>query len=33
MSVAWVDALETGAPDLVGAWRGIEAGELLTVRR
>jgi hypothetical protein len=29
----WVDALEPGAPDVVAAWRGIEAGRLLDVRR
>ncbi len=29
----WVDALETGAPDIVAAWRGIEAGRLIEVRR
>ena len=33
MSLAWVDALEPGAPDVVAAWRGIEAGQLITVRR
>lgn len=33
MSLAWVDALEPGAPDIVNAWRGIEAGQLITVRR
>ena len=33
MSVAWVEALEPGAPDIVAAWRGIEEGELITVRR
>ena len=30
---AWVDALEPGAPDIVAAWRGIAAGELIGVRR
>ena len=30
---AWVDALEAGAPDIVAAWRGIEAGRLIGVRR
>ena len=29
----WVDALEPGAPDIVGAWRGIEEGRFLEVRR
>jgi hypothetical protein len=29
----WVDALERDAPDVVAAWRGIEAGVFLTVRR
>jgi hypothetical protein len=33
VSDAWVDALERGAPDVVAAWRGIEAGQLITVRR
>jgi hypothetical protein len=33
VSDAWVDALEPGAPDVVAAWRGIEAGKLITVRR
>ena len=30
---AWVDALEPGAPDIVAAWRGIAAGQLIGVRR
>jgi hypothetical protein len=30
---AWVDALETGAPDVVTAWRAIEVGETEEVRR
>lgn len=30
---AWVDILEQDAPDVVGAWRGIEAGRFLAVRR
>jgi hypothetical protein len=30
---AWVDALEPGAPDIVAAWRGIETGRLIEVRR
>jgi hypothetical protein len=29
----WLDALETGAPDAVAAFRGIEAGAFLSVRR
>jgi len=29
----WVDVLEPGAPDIVGAWRGIEVGRALEVRR
>lgn len=29
----WIDALEPGAPDIVAAWRGIDAGEFLSVRR
>jgi hypothetical protein len=29
----WVDALEPGAPDIVAAWRGIEAGRFISVRR
>jgi hypothetical protein len=28
-----VDALEPGAPDIVAAWRGIDAGAFLSVRR
>jgi hypothetical protein len=30
---AWVDALEPGASDIVAAWRGIDAGAFLSVRR
>ena len=30
---AWVGALEPGAPDIVAAWRGVEAGRVATVRR
>jgi hypothetical protein len=30
---AWLDELETGAPDPVAAFRGIEAGKFITVRR
>ena len=33
MTTAWVDALEPGAPDVVAAWRGIDAGAFLSVRR
>lgn len=33
MSADWLADLESGAPDVVGAWRGIEAGRFLTVRR
>jgi len=29
----WVDALERGAPDVVAAWRGIDEGEFISVRR
>ena len=29
----WVDALEPGAPDVIAAWRGIEAGRFVSVRR
>lgn len=29
----WVDALEAGAPDIVAAWRNIEEGRFITVRR
>jgi hypothetical protein len=29
----WVDDLEADAPDVVGAWRGIEVGRFMTVRR
>jgi len=32
-TVTWVDELEIDAPDVVGAWRGIEAGRFVTVRR
>jgi len=31
--VAWVDELEPGAPDVVAAWRGIDAGHFISVRR
>jgi len=30
---SWADALETGAPDIVAAWRGIGAGRFIEVRR
>ena len=33
MAGDWIDELERDAPDIVAAWRGIEAGQLLTVRR
>jgi hypothetical protein len=29
----WVDTLESGAPDVVAAWRGIDAGRPISVRR
>lgn len=29
----WIDALEPGAPDIVAAWRGIDAGRFISVRR
>ena len=29
----WIDALEPGAPDIVAAWRGIDAGRIISVRR
>jgi len=29
----WADALEPAAPDVVAAWRGIDEGRLLSVRR
>jgi len=29
----WVDALEPGASDIVAAWRGIESGHVIEVRR
>lgn len=29
----WVDSLEPGAPDVVAAWRGIEVGRSIGVRR
>jgi DinB superfamily len=30
---AWVDALEPAAPDVVAAWRGIDEGRFISVRR
>jgi hypothetical protein len=30
---SWVDAIEPGAPDIVAAWRGIDAGRFIEVRR
>lgn len=33
MGEGWVDALAADAPDVVGAWRGIEEGAFLSVRR
>ena len=33
MSARWIDELEETAPDVVGAWNGIEAGQFLSVRR
>ncbi|HET7472199.1 MAG TPA: DinB family protein [Candidatus Limnocylindrales bacterium] len=33
MAATWVDELARDAPDVVGAWRGIDAGRFLTVRR
>jgi hypothetical protein len=32
-TATWVDAIEPGAPDIVAAWRGIDAGAFLSVRR
>jgi DinB superfamily len=29
----WVDALAAGAPDVVAAWRGIDEGRFISVRR
>lgn len=29
----WIDALEPGAPDIVAAWRGIDGGRFIAVRR
>lgn len=33
MGPAWLDALEAGAPDPVAAFRNVEAGKFITVRR
>lgn len=33
MTADWVAALEAGAPDVVAAWRGIDEGRLIAVRR
>jgi hypothetical protein len=33
MTYAWVRALEPEAPDIVAAWRGIDEGQFLSVRR
>ncbi|MGK2851565.1 MAG: DinB family protein [Candidatus Limnocylindrales bacterium] len=33
MTADWVAALEPGAPDVVAAWRGIDEGQLISVRR
>jgi hypothetical protein len=30
---SWLDELEAGAPDIVGAYRNVEAGKFITVRR
>ncbi len=32
-TATWVDALAPGAPDVAAAWRGIEEGEFISVRR
>ncbi len=32
-TTTWVDALEPGAPDIVAAWRGIDEGRFIEVRR
>jgi hypothetical protein len=29
----WVDALESSAPDVIAAWRGVDAGRFISVRR
>ncbi len=33
VTATWVDALEAGAPDVVAAWRGIDSGAFISVRR
>jgi hypothetical protein len=33
VETTWVEELEVDAPDIVGAWRGIEVGRFMTVRR
>ncbi|GAC1669132.1 MAG: hypothetical protein NVS9B8_11820 [Candidatus Limnocylindrales bacterium] len=33
MTAGWISALERDAPDIVAAWRGIEAGRFVSVRR
>ncbi len=33
MAPLWIDELERTAPDIVAAWRGIEAGRFISVRR
>ena len=33
MTADWTTELERDAPDIVGAWRGIEAGRFISVRR
>ena len=33
MTLVWLDALEGAAPDVVGAYRNVEAGRFITVRR
>lgn len=33
MTADWVGDLEAGAPDVVAAWRGIDEGKLISVRR
>ncbi|MEX2184290.1 MAG: DinB family protein [Chloroflexota bacterium] len=33
MTGGWVRALEPGAPDIVAAWRGIDEGKFISVRR
>jgi DinB superfamily len=33
MTIGWVGALERDAPDVIAAWRGIDRGRFLSVRR